>query len=198
MRKFSLALLAGTALLTTQAFAADLIIDTPVEPGVVTVSGDWEGAYIGVFGGYAAGELTDDETGDIDGWLIGLAAGYDVYLADSIVGGLVADIAWNDINNDAGFSTDWNGSFRARLGYDAGAFLPYVTGGLAFTNGEGGGISNTHWGWTVGAGVEVAVSEQLSLDLQYRYTDYATAEYGVGNDVGAFTHAATVGLNWRF
>ena len=198
MRKFSLALLAGTALLTTQAFAADLIIDTPVEPGVVTVSGDWEGAYIGVFGGYAAGELTDDATLDIDGWLVGFAAGYDVYLADSIVGGLVADIAWNDINSDpAAFSSDWNGSLRARLGYDAGAFLPYVTGGLAGISGDAFGDSNVHWGWTVGAGVEVAVSEELSLDLQYRYTDYATADYA-GSDIGATTQAVTVGLNWRF
>lgn len=200
MRKFSLALLAGTALLTTQAFAADLIIDTPVEPGVVTVSGDWEGAYVGIFGAYAAGELTEDFAGiDIDGWLVGFAAGYDVYLSDSIVGGIVADIAWNDIDDDADFSSDWNGSLRARLGYDAGAFLPYVTGGLAFISGNDGisGDSNTHWGWTVGAGVEVAVSEQLSLDLQYRYTDYAAASYGV-SDVGATTHAATVGLNWRF
>lgn len=198
MRKFSLALLAGTALLTTQAFAADLIIDTPVEPGVVTVSGDWEGAYVGIFGGYAAGELTEDAAGiDIDGWLVGFAAGYDVYLSDSIVGGIVADIAWNDIDDDADFSSDWNGSLRARLGYDAGAFLPYVTGGLAFINGDDTVTTNTHWGWTVGAGVEVAVSEQLSLDLQYRYTDYATADYS-GSDVGAFTHAATVGLNWRF
>lgn len=197
MRKFSLALLAGTALLTTQAFAADLIIDTPVEPGVMEVSGSWDGAYIGVFGGYASGELTDGASLDIDGWLIGLAAGYDVYLADSIVGGLVADIAWNDINSDpAGFSSDWNGSLRARLGYDAGAFLPYVTGGFAFASGDSGAFSNTHWGWTVGAGVEVAVSEELSLDLQYRYTDYAPETYAV--DVGAVTHAVTVGLNWRF
>lgn len=200
MRKFSIALLAGTALLTTQAFAADLIIETPMEPGVVTVSGNWDGAYLGVFGGYASGELTDAGTADIDGWLVGFAAGYDVYLADSIVGGIVADIAWNDIADATDtFTSDWNGSLRARLGYDAGAFLPYVTGGLAFISGNDAtsGDSNTHWGWTVGAGVEVAVSEQLSLDLQYRYTDYATAEYG-GFDVGATTHAATVGLNWRF
>ena len=39
MRKFSLALLAGTALLTTQAFAADLIIDTPVEPAIGSAPG---------------------------------------------------------------------------------------------------------------------------------------------------------------
>ena len=200
MRKFSIALLAGTALLTTQAFAADLIIETPMEPGVVTVSGDWEGAYIGVFGGYASGELTDGVAGtDIDGWLVGFAAGYDLYLADSIVAGVVADIAWNDINDGANFSTDWNGSLRARLGYDAGAFLPYVTGGFAFTNGDDGvGVTNTHWGWTVGAGVEVAVAEQLSLDLQYRYTDYAPETYSGPTSAGALTHTATIGLNWRF
>ena len=201
MRQLSLALLLGTALLSSQALAADLIVDTPVEPGVVTASGNWDGAYIGVFGGYASGELTEVASGfEIDGWLVGFAAGYDVYLADNIVGGLVADIAWNDIAEEAElFTSDWNGSLRARLAYDAGAFLPYVTGGLAFANGYDSftDVTETLWGWTVGAGVEVAVSEQLSVDLQYRYTDYAASDFGL-YEIGAQTHSATVGLNWRF
>ena len=77
--------------------------------------------------------------------------------------------------------------------------MPYLTAGLAF----GGGyavppdVSNTHIGWTVGAGVEFAVTEDLSLDLQYRYTDLAPQNYD-GPDIGFETHSVTAGLNWSF
>ncbi len=37
--------------------------------------------------------------------------------------------------------------------------------------------SNTHVGWTAGAGVEFAVTEDVSLDLLYKYTDYGTQDY---------------------
>jgi outer membrane immunogenic protein len=40
---------------------------------------------------------------------------------------------------------DWVGTVRARLGYDMGKFLPYVTGGLAY-GGLGSDISNAEYG----------------------------------------------------
>jgi len=202
LNRFVIALLATTAIgATSSAMAADLIIDTPVQAGVVAASGNWDGAFVGVFTGYSAGELTSDTTGvdgtDIDGWLLGVTAGVNFTLTNGIVAGVVGDIAWNNISDDtSGYTSDWNGSLRGRLGYDAGAFLPYVTAGVAFARGEFGGIDNVHVGWTAGAGVEFAVAQDVSLDLQYRYTSYGEETYTV--DAGADTHAVTVGLNWRF
>ena len=99
-------------------------------------------------------------------------------------------------------------SLRGRLGWDGGAFLPYLTAGIAFANAHvesSGGFnvaeSNTHVGWTVGAGVEFAATENFSIDLLYRYTDYGTQDYDVGvalGEVGFTTHQVQAGLNWRF
>lgn len=202
MRQISIAVLAVSAIaLSSAAMAADLIIETPVEPGVIDVSGNWDGAFIGVFGGYAAGELTSDETAvdgiELSGWMLGVTAGYNFTVTDGIVAGVVADIAWNDIGaDDLDYTSGWNGSVRGRLGFDGGAFLPYLTAGVAFANGSFGDIENTHFGWTAGAGVEFAVAENISLDLQYRFTDYAAEAYVV--EAGAFTHAVTAGINFGF
>jgi outer membrane immunogenic protein len=209
----SLAVLAATS---TQA--ADLIIDTPVEPGVVDVGGAWDGVYVGVFAGYGAGTFENTPPGgteyDISGWLAGVALGANFTVADGIVAGVVGDIAWSNISNDpadfAGdeFNVDWVGSLRGRLGFDGGAFLPYLTAGLAVAGAEAVDVgivtltdTAVHIGWTVGAGVEFAVADNISVDLLYRYSDYGSANYNVGlggSDVDFQTHQVSVGLNWRF
>lgn len=201
--RFAPILLAATALgFSSSAMAADLIIDTPsYQPGVVDVGSNWDGGYVGVFAGYAGGSLTGDalyDGVDLNGWMLGVTAGADFAVTDGVVFGIAGDIAWNNFEADTvTFSSDWNGSLRGRLGIDGGAFLPYLTAGLAVANGDDGVTDNVHFGWTAGAGVEFAVTEDVSLDLQYRYTDYATADYS-GVDIGFNTHAVTFGLNWRF
>ena len=71
------------------------------------------------------------------------------------------------------------------------------------TSGSDNGVDSTqvHFGWTAGAGVEVAVADQISLDLQYRYSDYGTAEYDLPADnaeLDLSTHAVTAGVNFKF
>ncbi|WP_197279448.1 outer membrane protein [Devosia sp. A16] len=213
MTRFALLLAAGVSAvaISSAAHAADLIIDEPAV-GVVDVTGNWDGAYIGVFGGYGAGNYSEDggfET-DVSGWLAGVALGANFTVSSGIVAGIVGDIAWSNIGYDEPFGTsqlDWIGSLRGRLGFDGGAFLPYLTAGLAVANNtidndiSGLSDSNVHVGWTVGAGVEFAATENLSVDLQYRYSDYGTQTYdvGFGNfDSTITTHQVTVGLNWSF
>jgi outer membrane immunogenic protein len=145
-----LATVAGAALMSS-AYAADLIIEEPVEVGVVDV-GDWNGAYIGahVGAGWGNVDITDvggGDGGDIDeidtyslaGWLAGVQAGVNFQM-DSIVVGLEGDIAWTDISGDSGdadediLETDvnWLGTVRGRLGFAADSFLLYGTAGVAF------------------------------------------------------------------
>ena len=197
--------------------AADLIVDAPVAVGVVDVSGTWDGPYIGVFGGYAASNWTDTwDTGSLEfdptGWLLGVAVGIDLDLGNGLVAGVVADAAWSnqedaiDIVPPQTVNIDWQASLRGRLGFDAGSFLPYLTAGLAVAHGtaEYEVVSSaTHFGWTAGAGVEVAVTEDMSLDLLYRYSDYGAQTYDIvaasfPYDVTFNTHQISVGLNWRF
>ena len=227
MKSISLLLAAGvsTLVLASAAHAADLIVDTePMMPGVVETSTSWDGPFIGVFGGYGWGE-TDFEGAppDVDfpepaGWLLGVNAGVNFTLTDGIVAGIVGDIAWSNMEDtitgvgpgSLSSSIDWLGSVRGRIGFDGGAFMPYLTAGLAFAHNEieaTDGIDTfsddqTHVGWTVGAGVEFAATENLSIDVLYRYSDYGNADYslGIGPDaeVGLTSHALTVGLNFGF
>lgn len=158
--------------------------------------------YLGGFVGYAGGQLTDDFAGeDTAGWLLGVAVGVNFTLTDGIVAGVVGDVAWTDLTNVDfdDIEMNWTGSLRGKLGFDGGAFLPYLTAGLAFGQGHAlpPDATNLNIGWTVGAGVEFAVAEDVSIDLLYRYTDLAPQNYS-GPDIGFETHSVTAGVNWRF
>lgn len=217
MTRYTIALLTGVAALgfASASQAADLIVDyAPIAPGIVSTAGGWDGAYVGVFAGYGWGTLSEDEFDfddvDVDGWKVGVVAGADFTVSEAIVAGIAADIAWDDGSGtfDDVFTYDmnWSGSIRGRLGFDGGMFLPYVTGGLAFANATASLFDDddtqTHIGWTLGAGVEFAVADNVSLDLQYRYSDYGTKFYGDPDDIGAdlslTSHAVTAGINFRF
>jgi outer membrane immunogenic protein len=238
MNRLTLAVVGSIAALgfVSTSYAADLIIETPVVPGVVDVSGNWDGPYIGVFGGWASGtaDMTDPGAGpcssgtlegcdvDISGWLLGLKAGANFSVTSGLVAGVVADIAWSDVTGsdifpgpvDESINTiNWQGSVRGLLGFDGGAFLPYLTAGLAVANATHWSdysnvngideISNTHFGWTVGAGVAFAVTENVSLNLEYRYSDFGSAEYDHDTPVdppeySLTQHAVTAGINWSF
>lgn len=197
--------------LSASAQAADLIIDAPVEAGIVDVGGNWDGVFLGGFAGYASGEYAADgfDTEDMDGWLLGAAIGTNFTLTDGIVAGVVGDLAWSTVERTDEYGSgaiDWAGSVRGRLGFDAGGFLPYLTAGLAVA---GTSIDNeildvsdsaVHAGWTVGAGVEFAVTDDVSIDMLYRYSDYGSQTYNVGTgdfDVALDTHQVTLGVNWK-
>lgn len=218
MNRFSLSLLAGAAVLSmaSAASAADLLIQQPSMPGFVDMggSGGWDGAYIGGFVGYGWGTASDDAAAmlgadlDLSGWTAGVTLGANFTVAQGFVLGAAGDLAWAGIGGFEAPSDDvdinWTGSLRGRAGFDAGAFMPYLTGGLAFAGATASqaGNDNTqmHFGWTAGAGVEVAATEQISLDLQYRFSDYGKATYDLPIDaeLGLTTHAITAGVNFKF
>jgi len=229
MKSISLLLAAGVSALAlaSAAQAADLIIDTAPAPiiGVVDTGSSWDGPFVGVFAGYGWADLDTDAVLpppglDLspEGWLLGVDAGANFTLTDGIVAGIVGDIAWADISDSfepvAGTTLsstiDWQGSVRGRIGFDGGAFMPYLTAGLAFAHNTidfDDGVTpasddQTHIGWTAGAGVEFAVSDNMSIDALYRYSDYGTATYGAalagGADLGITSHQVSVGLNFGF
>lgn len=203
MNRFVIALLSGVAglALASGAQAADLIIDEPAAGVVEVAGGNWDGLYVGAFVGGLAGTFEDDapQEYDVSGWLAGVNLGANFTVADGIVLGVVGDVAWSNAENQDNLplSVDWTASLRGRLGFDGGSFLPYLTAGLAVAGGEIEGISETHVGWTAGAGVEFAVADNISVDLLYRYSDYGTATYNV-EDISLTSHAVTVGLNFKF
>ncbi len=230
MTRLSLFLVAGVSALalTSAVQAADLIIEEPVV-GVVDVGGNWDGAYIGAFIGGAWGNadhandlviapcLPDGCDVDLSGWLAGVTVGANFSVSDGVVAGIAGDLAWSDVTGSEVFgpltsehTIDWQGSLRGVLGFDGGAFMPYITGGLAFAHATHdltgfGPLSSdaTHIGWTLGAGVAIAATEDIVIDLQYRYSDFGeqTYEEGLGPNnpiFGLTQHSVTAGVNFLF
>jgi outer membrane immunogenic protein len=210
MKLFS-AVAIGVAVVT---FAeVGLAADLESTVGVVEPANTWEGSYVGLFVGYGRGTAyqPDDESDflpdyelPLEGATLGVTAGVDFLLSDGVVAGFVGDLAWDGMHGSQQFYSDmdidWTASLRGKLGYDAGAYLPYLTAGLAVANIKASSFddSQNHLGWTVGLGTEVALSDELSLDLLYRYSDYGQVAYDTDIHFSATSHTLRVGLNWRF
>lgn len=171
----------------------------------------------------------DDGSIKMEGFLGGLHAGYN-WQSDSLVLGLEGDIEFADIDGDTDIihaddgnakvgearqKIDWLGSLRLRAGFAFDRALLYATGGLAAGGVKvSGEISddgdfdssnkNTEWGWTVGAGLEYAFTDEFSGLVEYRYTDLGDSDVDVDHwaisklDFENTFNAVRVGLSWHF
>ena len=188
------------------AMAADLAV--PAQPAPVVAppaSTDWDGPYIGATLGYGWGTTTDTTTGDYSsspqGLTVGGQAGYNFHLSDNLVAGIEGDLNWNNqqatTTSGDTYRINWDGSVRGRLGVDLDGILPYAEAGVAFANASVAGVTTTHTGWTVGAGVEFKLADQVSANVEYRYSDYGSQTFA-GDSVGLTDNALRVGVNYHF
>ena len=109
---------------------------------------------------------------------------------------------------------DYVATARGRVGYTMGTWLPYVTGGLAWSqahvklNDLGAVVppkrSLAHVGWTAGIGLEHAVSGNWTVKAEYDYIDLARRTYDLSDlglphvNVDPNIHTFRLGLNYRF
>ncbi|MGO9699716.1 MAG: outer membrane protein [Xanthobacteraceae bacterium] len=179
---------------------------------------NWTGFYIGVNGGGGFGNSAWDTTSSFSttGGLVGGTIGYNYQMGPAVLGA-EGDIDWSNIKGTtttgacpAGCTTSdsWLSTLRARLGYAADRFMPYVTGGGAFGNINaatpglvGGGATNV--GWTVGAGLEFAIAGHWSAKAEYLYVDLGKFNCGAGcgapsDNVSFTTSLVRGGINYRF
>jgi outer membrane immunogenic protein len=120
---------------------------------------------------------------------------------------------------ELGYTTriDALGTVRARAGYAFDRFLPYVTGGLAWARAEldfsnritvdgvplihnTASDKQTFTGWTVGAGLEYALTENITAKAEYLYSDLGSQDFDLGTPIRADLTLQTVkfGLNYKF
>jgi outer membrane immunogenic protein len=212
-----LASVVGLALLSGSAIAADLpILEAPIAP--VPQAFSWTGFYAGAAGGYSFGEAEvnigepSDRNFDVDGWTIGAFAGFNYQVWRSFVTGIEADIEWADIQGDesvpggtVGAELNWQGSIRGRLGYAIDRALVYGTGGFVLADIDtevpfSGGDDGTEWGWTLGAGLDFAVTEKIFVRGEYRYTNLSDFDNDdASGEIEDFhTHAFRVGVGYLF
>ena len=192
----------------------------------------WTGFYAGLQAGYAWGDLeantivgnNEDEEFDAEGVVGGIFLGFNYGLTDSFVIGLEGDFEGTGIDTDEDdedgpedFEADvnWQGSIRGRLGFTADRFMFYGTGGIAFADfdtnyddGVAGGPDDddedgeTEMGWTAGAGVDYAFTDNIFVRGEYRYADYADFDDDEDDAIGEVqdleTHTIRAGVGFKF
>lgn len=232
MKKLILGLLASSAIAGAAA-AADLPQRTYAPGPVAFVPAfSWTGFYAGIKGGYGWNstsyhfQVTNLSSGhNGNGWLLGGRVGYNYQFPNNLVIGIEGEANWTDIKGSVlcvnpafrcGHRLDWLGSISGRLGYGFDRFLVYVSGGVAFTHAKyrsvsvpGGVLFGTGYGadftgWTVGAGLEYAVTNNIIIDAGYKYYDFGRKRAPAGalavnaTDVRPRTHTVQVGLTYKF
>jgi outer membrane immunogenic protein len=195
------------ALITTPAAAADLYARGPAPAYAATPfqGYNWSGAYIGVNLGYQWGKTTN-WAAEPSGIMGGGQVGYNWQVHPNWVLGLEADLQGSGANDTFAafkFSNPWFGTVRGRAGYAMNNVLFYGTGGFAYGGGrvEIGPFteSQTHIGWTVGAGLEVGLTPNWSAKAEYLYVRLQNEPYALtGINHGFQSNVFRLGVNYRF
>lgn len=205
MKTIFRAIAISAALIATPAAAADLYRPGPAYAAAPFSPYNWNGAYVGVNLGYQWGKVTNWGNTEPNGIMGGAQIGYN-WQGGPWVLGIEADIQGSGANDTfAGykFSNPWFGTVRGRAGYAINNVLPYVTGGLAYGGGTAAfgafSESQTHFGWAVGAGVEVGLTPNWSAKAEYLYVRLEDRGYVLtGFNNGFQSNVFRLGVNYRF
>jgi outer membrane immunogenic protein len=187
------------------AFGADLPAPSP-QPSFYspTPVSNWSGFYAGAFVGGSSGSFTTSQavraTESNFGFTSGVLAGYS-FQSGSLVYGVEGDIGSNSLDkafgarpglvgNEIDSVYEWHA--RARVGYDLGNFLPFITGGAAvdriyqyqtFPN-DFRGAASDRLGWTIGAGLDAKIALPVIgptiLRAEYLYEGMPESTYVLG------------------
>jgi outer membrane immunogenic protein len=226
-----LAATAALAIAASTAHAADLPSRYSPAPayGAVPVF-TWTGFYAGLNAGYgwnvgdsrfydpAFGTVRGRRSG---GFVGGVQAGYN-YQFGMFVAGAETDLQYAAVGNKGasygttyypGDSDGFFGTIRARAGVALNRALVYGTGGFAY--GDIGGNQGfdavlghhsgdeINWGWTIGGGVEYAITGNFTAKVEGLYVDLDTKDnYTLGGRVEVDRDAEfgvlRAGVNYKF
>ncbi len=191
-----LALAAGMA--TAGGLAEPVEAPAPVmvapTPAPVMRGSDWTGFYAGGQLGYGWVE-SDALTEDAEDLTYGAHAGYLYDFGQWVLGGEL-DLDGTEIEQD-GVEVDTITRAKLRAGYDAGDWLPYITGGIAQlrTSSAVDAFDGDDTGAFGGIGVEYRVSPSIRVGgevLQHQFEDYNDS----GEDIDATTATARVSFQF--
>lgn len=188
--------------------------------GTTAVAADWSGPYAGLNVSHASGgeRLTSDENGypmthKIKGQSVGLFFGANSQ-KNKLVYGWEIDGA---ISGQDG-TGDWDGypvstevvadgHLRVRLGYDAGNFMPFVSGGVALmyakntfddsSSYDSESFKDARVGFSMGLGADIRVSRDMFVRAEYIYDRYATASFGAYDSISDSVFAALENDTYR-
>jgi opacity protein-like surface antigen len=225
MTKLALSLIAA-ALMSGTAMAADLVVYEPVDMADPVAAGNF---YASIFGGAAMlndFEFESTAGGGIEGTMefetgysIDAALGYDFgnglsvegqlgYLDAGLVGGEFGGTPY-DAEGSASMAY---AMLNAWYGFDLGGVTPFIGGGVGFASATldsefsapftTASFTDTDYAWAaqIGAGLSVAVTEDIALTGRYRYlaTGDFTLTDGDGDDITGSGSASIVDVGLKF
>ncbi|WP_332059739.1 outer membrane protein [Bartonella sp. CB74] len=117
------------------------------------------------------------------------------------------------------FKEKWAGATRMRVGFAANRIMPYIAGGIAYTQLQdiasisvtksdtgkviaSGNLSDEKKslvGYTLGAGVDFSMTNHVIVRAEYRYSDFGKKKFAKDkNDVSYKTNDFRVGVAYKF
>ena len=203
--------------LSAPAFAADVVYQEPPAPAPIIESApvsSWAGPYAGVPLGYGFSGSAETSVGGVtndigtSGWLGGAFGGFNAQNGQFVYGA-EADVNYSGVDGSNAGETArsrLDGSLRGRLGYAINDdVLVYGTAGVAaerlrVTDGLGARDTNMMVGYTVGAGTDVKLTDDVFARAEYRYSDYGSENFNLTapTSVDSSNHRVTVGLGIKF
>ncbi len=175
------------------------------DPGVIHADidparfGGWQGAYVGVSGGY--GWLKDvdyaftpplpDKGKD---WNFGAYGGYLAQFGN-IVAGAEAEASRLGIDYEflSFITVERSYALKARLGYAFDRFL--VSGHAGGVYAETNFMGLKDWGWEAGAGIDYALTDNVTVGAQYSHYDFSNFD---GTQIDARIDLLRARLGYRF
>lgn len=168
--------------------------------------------------------LLNENSGGFTG---GVAIGHN-WVCGNAMFGLETDINFASVDNTRNYaigpiplvddtrSMDWYGTLRTRTGLVVGNALIYMTGGLAYANIKHSvdiplanlnllNSDDVRWGWTVGAGIEIAHWDRLSIKTEALYMSFENKDIGLNIPLPVAlnvqdrdsAYVGRIGINWK-
>ncbi|MCZ2328092.1 outer membrane protein [Bartonella sp. F02] len=130
------------------------------------------------------------------------------------------DIAANDILVlESSFKEKWSGATRVRFGFATDRIMPYVAGGIAYArfqdivpvtlkesdpgkvvvSGKLSDETKTMIGYTLGAGLDFAMTDNVLLRAEYRYSDFGKKKFAKDRrNIEYKTNNFRIGVAYKF
>jgi outer membrane immunogenic protein len=186
--------------LAAPAVAADM--NAPVYKAPVSPVSNWSGFYVGGHAGYMWGRSTVWDDGELveknaptNGFVGGVLAGVN-WQTGAWVLGLEGDFGWTNAHGTGRASVlvsnhydfNWTSHIRGRVGYATSNVLWFVAGGVALADFDyterfsGITTGSIFTGWTLGAGVDIAINPNWIARVEYLHDDFGDKTFLIEGD----------------
>jgi outer membrane immunogenic protein len=130
-------------------------------------------------------------------------------------GAVLAGLTGDTLSVNGKASLSWLGTTRGRVGFVAtpdNRLMIYATGGVAYGGGNAnfsafdsatgafwtGSPSSTRVGWTIGGGVEYAITNNITIKGEYLYADLGSSKFSSAGNLAAATFFPGVVVSGKF